>query len=157
VPSYLIVVPKQRLDDSDIGTAIEQMGCKAVSKCLQCRGLLDSGRIGRFVEQAVRRTGSTTSRRPKKIMKSGRMLTQCLPSPANQGEKQPKCLISLARPTRFERVTFAFGGHRGCLSASIGVFCRHVRILKIQHCCPYHCMGVHGSLRPSPGHFRDTD
>ena len=68
-----------------------------------------------------------------------------------------KSLKSWRRPTRFERVTFAFGGHRGCLSASIGVRRRHSRVLKIQHCCPYHCMGVHGSLRPSPGHFRDTD
>jgi hypothetical protein len=54
-------------------------------------------------------------------------------------------------------LTSAFGGHRGRLSASIGVHRRHARVLKIQHCCPYHCMGVHGSLRPSPGHFRDTD
>src|SRR5271157_4035335 len=42
------VVTKQRLDDSDIGTAIEQMSCKAVPKRVQRHGLLDSGRIGRF-------------------------------------------------------------------------------------------------------------
>src|SRR5271165_1939671 len=37
------VVTKQRLDDSDIGTAIEQMSCKAVPKRVQCHGLPDSG------------------------------------------------------------------------------------------------------------------
>src|SRR5580692_8462536 len=45
------VVTKQRLDDSDIGTAIEQMSCKAVPKRVQGHGLLDAGRIGRFVER----------------------------------------------------------------------------------------------------------
>src|ERR1700681_3886384 len=48
------VVTKQRLDDSDIGTAIEQMSCKAVPKRLQRHGHLDSSRICRFVEQAAR-------------------------------------------------------------------------------------------------------
>src|ERR1700692_4462387 len=52
------VVTKQRLDDSDIGTAIEQMSCKAVPKRVQCHGLLDSGRIGRFVEQAAQLAGA---------------------------------------------------------------------------------------------------
>ena len=41
---------------------------------------------------------------------------QCLPSayPAALalGEKFKKCPILLAHPTRFERVTFAFGGQR---------------------------------------------
>ena len=52
------VVTKQRLDDSDIGTAIEQMSCKAVPKRVQRHGLLDSGRIGRFVEQAAQLAGA---------------------------------------------------------------------------------------------------
>src|ERR1700688_4591270 len=52
------VVTKQRLDDSDIGTAIEQMSCKAVPQRVQRPGLLDSGRIGRFVEQAAQLAGA---------------------------------------------------------------------------------------------------
>jgi hypothetical protein len=52
------VVTQQRLDDSDIGTAIEQMSCKAVPKRVQRHGLLDSGRIGRFVEQAAQLAGA---------------------------------------------------------------------------------------------------
>src|SRR5216684_2060471 len=52
------VVTKQRLDDSNIDAALEQVGRKTVAQCVQRHGLLDSGRIGRFVEQAAQLAGA---------------------------------------------------------------------------------------------------
>src|ERR1019366_4277549 len=51
------VVTQQRLDESDIGTALEQVGREAVAQCVQRHGLLDPGCIGRFVKQAAQLTG----------------------------------------------------------------------------------------------------
>jgi hypothetical protein len=53
-------------------------------------------------------------------------------------------------------VTSAFGGHCGCLYASIGFHCCSTKQLDHIASCQYRCTGVHASLRPSPGYFRDT-
>jgi hypothetical protein len=56
-----------------------------------------------FVERHV---SAITASKPRQL------LTQCLPGPKLDSAKNEMCLISLAHPTRFERVTFAFGGQR---------------------------------------------
>src|SRR6266568_5594495 len=61
---------EQRLDDSDIGTAFEQMGRKAVAQRVQAHPFPDPGPIGRLVEQPVelagahRRAGLATRKQP---------------------------------------------------------------------------------------------
>src|SRR5580693_2166821 len=48
---------QQRLDNSDIGTALEQVGREAVAQCMLRHGLLDPGRVGRLVKQAAQLAG----------------------------------------------------------------------------------------------------
>src|SRR5258705_2701573 len=48
-----LVVTQKRLDDADIGATLEQVGGEAVAQSVQRYALLDPGRIGRLVEQAV--------------------------------------------------------------------------------------------------------
>src|SRR5712692_7902103 len=52
-----LVVTQERLDDADIGAALEQMGREAVAQRMQRHSLLDPGRIGRLMEQAVELAG----------------------------------------------------------------------------------------------------
>ena len=51
------IVAQQRLDDSDIGAALKQMGSKGVAQRMQRHALLDPGASGRLVEQATQLTG----------------------------------------------------------------------------------------------------
>ena len=51
------IVAQKRLDDSDIGAALEQMGGEAVAQRVQRHALLDPRRIGRLVEQAAQLAG----------------------------------------------------------------------------------------------------
>src|SRR5712691_3885301 len=51
------VVTQKRLDDSNIGAALEQMGREAVAQRVQRHALLDPGRVRRFMEQAVELAG----------------------------------------------------------------------------------------------------
>src|SRR5450830_574110 len=51
------VVTQQRLDDADIGAALEQMGREAVAERVQRHALLDPGRVGRLMEQAAQLAG----------------------------------------------------------------------------------------------------
>src|SRR5260370_14435605 len=44
---------QKRLDDSNIGTALKQVGRKAVTQRVQRHALLDSGRLSRLMEQAA--------------------------------------------------------------------------------------------------------
>ena len=44
---------QERLNDSDVGPAFEQVGRKAVTQRVECHGLLDAGRLGCLMEQAV--------------------------------------------------------------------------------------------------------
>jgi hypothetical protein len=44
---------EERLDDANIGAALEQMGGKAVAQPVQRHALLDSGGLRRLMEQAV--------------------------------------------------------------------------------------------------------
>src|SRR5712692_10612074 len=52
-----LVVTQERLDDSDIGAALEQVGREAVAHRMQRHALLDLGRVGRLVEQAAELAG----------------------------------------------------------------------------------------------------
>src|ERR1700674_4048567 len=52
-----LVVTQQRLDDSNIGTALEQVGREAVAQRMERHALADSGRIGGLMEQAVELAG----------------------------------------------------------------------------------------------------
>ena len=45
-----LVVTQKCLDDSNISTALEQVGREAMALCVQSYRFLDPGRIGRFVE-----------------------------------------------------------------------------------------------------------
>src|SRR5205085_10083087 len=47
------VVSQQRLNESDIGAALEQMGCEAVAERMQRHALPDPGGFCRLVEYAV--------------------------------------------------------------------------------------------------------
>ena len=64
------IVAQQRLDDSDIGAALQQMGREAVAQRVQRHALLDPGFISRLVEQATqlagghRRAGLTARKQP---------------------------------------------------------------------------------------------
>src|ERR1039458_4438391 len=51
------VVTQQRLDDADIGAALEQVGREAVAQRMQRHALLDPGRVGRLMEQAAELAG----------------------------------------------------------------------------------------------------
>jgi hypothetical protein len=44
---------EQRLDDSDVGAALEQVGREAVAQRVQRHPLLDPGCVGGLVEQAA--------------------------------------------------------------------------------------------------------
>jgi hypothetical protein len=50
------------LDDSNINTALEQVGREAVAQCMQRHALADCGRIGRLMEQAVELAGLFAAR-----------------------------------------------------------------------------------------------
>src|SRR5262249_51171650 len=52
-----LVVSQKRLDDSDIGAALKQVGREAVAQRMQRYALLDPGRLGRLVEQTVQLAG----------------------------------------------------------------------------------------------------
>src|SRR4029077_5300007 len=52
-----LVVTQQRLDNSNIGAALEQVGREAVAQRVQRHGLLDTGRVGRLVKQAAQLAG----------------------------------------------------------------------------------------------------
>src|SRR4029077_12242317 len=52
-----LVVTQQRLDNSNIGTTLEQVGGEAVAQRVQRHGLLDPGRVGRHVKQAAQLAG----------------------------------------------------------------------------------------------------
>src|ERR1700682_1754842 len=51
------VVTQQRLDESDIGAILKQVGREAVAQRVQRHALPDPGRIGRLMEQAVELAG----------------------------------------------------------------------------------------------------
>src|SRR5713101_2385648 len=51
------VVTQERLDDADIGVALEQVGREAVAQRMQRHAFLDPGRVGRLVEQAAQLAG----------------------------------------------------------------------------------------------------
>ena len=51
------VVTQERLDDSDIGAALQQVGREAVAQRVQRHALLDPGFIGRLVEQSAQLAG----------------------------------------------------------------------------------------------------
>src|ERR1700675_837854 len=51
------VVTQKRLDFTNIGTVLEQVGREAVAQRMQRHALLDPGRIGRLMEQAVELSG----------------------------------------------------------------------------------------------------
>jgi len=51
-------VAHQRLDNSDISAALEQVGGEAVAQRVQRHGLLDPGRVGRLVKQTALLAGS---------------------------------------------------------------------------------------------------
>ena len=51
------IVAQQRLDNSDIGAALQQVGREAVAQCMQRHALLDPGFISRLVEQATQLAG----------------------------------------------------------------------------------------------------
>jgi hypothetical protein len=55
-PTYILSF-QQRLDDADIGAALEQMGREAVAQRMQRHALLDPGRVGRLMEQAAQLAG----------------------------------------------------------------------------------------------------
>jgi hypothetical protein len=44
---------EQRLDNSDVSAALEQVGGEAVAQRVQCHGFLDPGRIGCLVKQSA--------------------------------------------------------------------------------------------------------
>src|SRR6185312_12740189 len=48
-----LLMTEQRLDDSDIGAALEQVGREAVAQWVQRHPLLDPGCVGGLVEQAA--------------------------------------------------------------------------------------------------------
>src|ERR1700674_5564468 len=52
-----LVVTQKCLDDSNISTALEQVGREAVAQRMQRHALADSGRIGRLMEQTVELAG----------------------------------------------------------------------------------------------------
>src|ERR1700688_829702 len=52
-----LVVTQKRLDDANIGAALKQMGREAVAQRMQRHALLDPGRIGHLMEQAVELAG----------------------------------------------------------------------------------------------------
>src|SRR6516225_675942 len=54
---FQFVVTQQRLDNSNIGTTLEQVGREAVAQRVQCHGLRDPGRLGRLVKQAAQLAG----------------------------------------------------------------------------------------------------
>jgi len=51
------VVPQQRLDEADVGSAFQQVGREAVAQRVQRHALPDPGRIGRLMKQAVELAG----------------------------------------------------------------------------------------------------
>ncbi len=51
------VMTQQRLDNSNTGAALEQVGGEAVAQCVQRHGLFDPGRVGRLVKQAAQLAG----------------------------------------------------------------------------------------------------
>src|SRR6202048_2419458 len=51
------IVAQQRLDDSDIGAALQQMGREAVAQRVQRHALLDPGFISRLVAEATQLAG----------------------------------------------------------------------------------------------------
>ena len=53
-----------RLDDSDIGAALQQMGGEAVAQCVQRHALFDPGFIDRLVEQSAQLAGGHRRSRP---------------------------------------------------------------------------------------------
>ena len=55
---------EQRLDDANIGAALEQVGCKAVAQRVQRHRLPDPGRFRRLVEQTVELAGRHRPARP---------------------------------------------------------------------------------------------
>ena len=52
-----IGVTQQRLDNSNIGTTLEQVGREAVAQRVQRHGLFDPRRLGRLVKQAAQLAG----------------------------------------------------------------------------------------------------
>ena len=56
-PSSPICRDQQRLDNSNIGAALEQVGREAVAQRVQRHGLLDPGRVGRLVKQTAQLAG----------------------------------------------------------------------------------------------------
>jgi hypothetical protein len=48
---------QQRLDNSNVGTTLEQVGREAVAQRVQRHGFFDPGRVGRLVEQAAQLAG----------------------------------------------------------------------------------------------------
>src|ERR1700674_5904657 len=52
-----LVVTQKRLDFTNIGTVLEQVGREAVAQRVQRHALLDPGRVGRLMEQAVELAG----------------------------------------------------------------------------------------------------
>jgi len=51
------VVAQQRLDNSDVGAALEEVGGEAVAQRVQRHRLLDPGRVGRLVKQTAQLAG----------------------------------------------------------------------------------------------------
>ncbi len=66
------------------------------------------------------------------IPKSRMVLTRCYLSKPRSSAKFKKCLILLAHPTRFERVTFAFGGQRSFFEPNMGRSFRKLAVLIAQ-------------------------
>src|SRR5258706_1921007 len=90
-----LVVTQKRLDDSNIGTALEQVRREAVAQSMERHGLLDPGGVGRLVEQAAqlagrhRLAGPVAGKQPAFLCGRSGIVTQwaCLPPLAQQIER----------------------------------------------------------------------
>src|SRR5258706_2519302 len=90
-----LVVTQKRLDDSNIGTALEQVRREAVAQSMQRHGLLDPGGVGRLVEQAAqlagrhRLAGPVAGKQPAFLCGRSGIVTRsaCLPPLAQQIER----------------------------------------------------------------------
>src|SRR3979409_2010626 len=80
------VVTQERLDDSDISAALQQVGREAVAQRVQRHALLDPGFIGRLVEQSAQLAGGhrlaqPAARKKPAVFKGGCVLQNPRPLP----------------------------------------------------------------------------
>src|SRR3954447_11148384 len=91
------VVTQERLDDSDISAALQQVGREAVAQRVQRHALLDPGFIGRLVEQSAQLAGGHRLSQPAARKKPAVFKRRCVIEPPTHLPPLPQQIDRLRR------------------------------------------------------------